>query len=346
MLISKIKKITLAGSLCLLASSAAAGYDFDVGEDGKLTFGGYIKVDARYVSGDVGYRDFWIGTGTPLEASASQFRIFANETRFNTKYVHGDVMGFIEMDFLGGGGNQVVSNSANPRIRHAFIKYEGLTAGQTWTTFMNTSAIPETADFAGATVGLAFIRQGQIRYDIGGFQVSIENPESVGGDTANDDLPDVIARYNFKGDWGDISISALGRSLNTDLGNSETAFGGSIAGRIKTFGKDDLRFQFHQGEVGRYVGIGVAQDLVGEEVESTTSYLVAYRHFWTDTLRSTALYGRVETDIGNAERSQWSVNLFQNLTPHLAIGFEVGNFEIGDQDVDSDYAQLSFRYAL
>ncbi|PKG58472.1 DcaP family trimeric outer membrane transporter [Shewanella sp. GutDb-MelDb] len=346
MLISKIKKITLAGSLCLLAGSAAASYEFDVGDDGKLTFGGYIKVDARYVSGDVAYRDFWIGTGAPLEESASQFRIFANETRFNTKYVHGDVMGFIEMDFLGGGGNQVVSNSANPRIRHAFIKYEGITAGQTWTTFMNTSAIPESADFAGATVGLAFIRQGQIRYDIGNFQFSIENPESVGGDTTNDDLPDVVARYNLKGDWGDISISALGRSLNTDLGNSETALGGSIAGRIKTFGKDDLRFQFHQGEVGRYVGIGVARDLVGEEVENTTSYLAAYRHYWTDTLRSTALYGRVETDIGNAERSQWSVNLFQNLTPHLAIGFEVGNFEIGDQDVDSDYAQLSFRYAL
>ncbi|MCL1057629.1 porin [Shewanella gelidimarina] len=346
MLISKIKKITLAASLCLLAGSAAASYEFDVGDDGKLTFGGYIKVDARYVSGDVAYRDFWIGTGAPLQESASQFRIFANETRFNTKYVHGDVMGFIEMDFLGGGGNQVVSNSANPRIRHAFIKYEGITAGQTWTTFMNTSAIPESADFAGATVGLAFIRQGQIRYDIGDFQVSIENPESVGGDTTNDDLPDVVARYNVKGDWGNISISALGRSLNTDLGNSETALGGSIAGRIKTFGKDDLRFQFHQGEVGRYVGIGVARDLVGEEVENTTSYLAAYRHYWTDTLRSTALYGRVETDIGNAERSQWSVNLFQNLTPHLAIGFEVGNFEIGDQDVDSDYAQLSFRYAL
>ncbi|MCL1048481.1 porin [Shewanella abyssi] len=346
MLISKIKKITLAASLCLLAGSAAASYEFEVGEDGKLTFGGYIKVDARYVSGDVGYRDFWIGTGAPLQESASQFRIFANESRFNTKYVHGDVMGFIEMDFLGGGGNQVVSNSANPRLRHAFIKYDGLTVGQTWTTFMNTSAIPETADFAGATVGLAFIRQGQVRYDIGDFQVSIENPESVGGDTANDDLPDVVARYNFKGDWGNISISALGRSLNTTEGNSETAVGGSIAGRFKTFGKDDLRFQFHQGEIGRYVGVGAASDLIGEEVESTTSYLAAYRHYWTDTLRSTVLYGRVETDIADAERSQWSVNLFQNLTPQLAIGIEVGNFEIGDQDVDSDYAQLSFRYAL
>ncbi|QYJ87310.1 porin [Shewanella mesophila] len=346
MLISTIKKITLASSLCLIAGSAAAGYDFDLGENGKLSFGGYLKADARYVSGDVGYRDFWIGSGAPLAESANQFKIFANESRFNTKYVHGDVMGFIEMDFFGGGGNEVVSNSANPRLRHAFIKYKGLTAGQTWTTFMNTSAIPETADFAGATVGLAFIRQGQIRYDIGNFQVSIENPESVGGDPANDDLPDVVARYNFKGDWGNVSISALGRSLNTQMGKSETAFGGSIAGLIKTFGKDDFRFQFHQGEVGRYVGIGAASDLVGEEVETTTSYLAAYRHYWTDSLRTTVLYGRVETDITEADRSQWSVNLFKNLTPALAIGFEVGNFEIGDQDVDSDYAQFSVRYAL
>ncbi|WP_299787718.1 DcaP family trimeric outer membrane transporter [uncultured Shewanella sp.] len=346
MLISKIKKIALAGSMCIFAGSAMAGYDFKVGEDGKISFGGYLKVDARYVNGDVAYRDFWIGTGTPLAEDASQFRIFANESRFNTKYVHGDVTGFIEMDFLGGGGNQVVSNSANPRIRHAFIKYQGITAGQTWTTFMNTSAIPETADFAGATVGLAFIRQGQVRFDAGNFQFSVENPESVGGDTANDDLPDVVARYNIKGDWGNVSISALGRSLNTTMGNSETAFGGSIAGRIKTFGKDDFRFQFHQGEVGRYVGVGTASDLIGEEVESTTSYLAAYRHYWTDTLRSTVLYGRVETDLADAERTQWSVNLFQNLTPQLAVGFEVGNFEMGDKNVDSDYAQLSMRYAL
>ncbi|WP_394147481.1 DcaP family trimeric outer membrane transporter [Shewanella atlantica] len=346
MLISKIKKIALAGSMYVFAGSAMAGYDFKVGEDGKISFGGYLKVDARYVNGDVAYRDFWIGTGTPLAEDASQFRIFANESRFNTKYVHGDVTGFIEMDFLGGGGNQVVSNSANPRIRHAFIKYQGITAGQTWTTFMNTSAIPETADFAGATVGLAFIRQGQVRFDAGNFQFSVENPESVGGDTANDDLPDVVARYNIKGDWGNVSISALGRSLNTTMGNSETAFGGSIAGRIKTFGKDDFRFQFHQGEVGRYVGVGTASDLIGEEVESTTSYLAAYRHYWTDTLRSTVLYGRVETDLADAERTQWSVNLFQNLTPQLAVGFEVGNFEMGDKNVDSDYAQLSMRYAL
>lgn len=339
-------KVVLASALFAMAGTASAGYEIKLSDNDKITFGGYVKVDARYVDGDVGYRDFWIGTGTPLEEDASQFRIFANETRFNTKYVHGDVTGFIEMDFWGGGGNQIVSNSAHPRIRHAFVKYKGLTVGQTWSTFMNTSAIPESADFAGATTGLVFIRQGQVRYDMGNFQVSIENPESWGGDTSNDNVPDVVARYNFKGDWGSASVSALARQLNTNLGETESAFGVSVAGRIKTIGKDDLRFQFHKGELGRYVGVAAVPDLIGEEVEDLTSILVAYRHFWNETTRSTVLYGKVEGDVSNNERSQWGVNIFKDLTKNLSVGFEVGNFEMEELDRDSNYMQASMRYVL
>ncbi len=327
-------------------SSAFAGYEIDLTDNDKLTFGGYIKIDARYVDGDVAYKDFWTGDGAALTQDASQFKIFANETRFNTKYVHGDVMGFIEMDFWGGGGNEVVSNSAHPRIRHAFVKYKDLTVGQTWSTFMNTSAIPESADFAGATTGLVFIRQGQVRYNVGNFQVSLENPESWGGDTASDSVPDIVARYNFKGDWGSVSVSGLARQLNTTLGNSESAFGASVAGRIKTGGKDDIRFQFHKGELGRYVGVGAVKDLYGEEVEDVTSVLVAYRHFWNESLRSTVLYGKVEGDASDRERTQWGVNLFQDLTKELAVGIEVGNFSIDELDKDSNYVQATMRYML
>ncbi|ADN77228.1 conserved hypothetical protein [Ferrimonas balearica DSM 9799] len=340
------KALAAAGLTLALAAPSQAGFEIDITDNDKLIFGGYIKMDARYVDGDVAYRDFWIGTGTPLEEDASQFRIFANETRFNTKYIHGDVTGFIEMDFLGGGGNEVISNSFHPRIRHAFISYKGVTAGQTWSTIMNTSAIPETADFAGATVGLAFIRQGQIRYSTGGFAVSIENPESWGGDTSNDRLPDVVAKYTLKGDWGNVSLAGLGRELNTNGGNRETAFGGSLAARINTFGKSDLRLQLHYGELGRYISVGGAQDLVGEEVENVTAYLAAYRHFWTDTLRSTFLYGRVETDEANIDNDQWSVNVFQDLNKFLSVGFEVGNFAMNESDADSYYGQFSMRYAL
>jgi hypothetical protein len=343
---SNYKKLLLASSFLATTTSAFAGYEIDLTDNDKLTFGGYIKIDARYVDGDVAYRDFWVGDGAPLAEDASQFKIFANETRFNTKYVHGDVTGFIEMDFWGGGGNEVISNSAHPRIRHAFVKYKDLTVGQTWSTFMNTSAIPESADFAGATTGLVFIRQGQVRYNVGNFQVALENPESWGGDTANDSVPDVVARYNFKGDWGSISVSGLARQLNTTLGNSESAFGASIAGRIKAGGKDDIRFQIHKGELGRYVGVAAVKDLYGEEVEDLTSVLVSYRHFWNETLRSTVLYGKVEGDVSDRERTQWGVNVFQDLTKELAVGIEVGNFSLDELDKDSTYVQATMRYML
>jgi hypothetical protein len=342
-----MKKLFLTTSLLALAGSANAGYTLKISDTDSLSFGGYIKIDARYVDGDVGYRPYWIGTGTPLAESKSQFNINANETRFNTKYVHGDVTGFIELDFINSSqGNQVISNSVSPRLRHAFIKYKNVLAGQTWSTFMNTSALGETADFAGATPGIVFIRQGQIRYTMGNFQVSLENPESNGGDASQDNMPDIIARYNFKGDWGNVSVSGLARSLTDTTGSSESALGVSIAGKIKTVGKDDFKFQIHQGELGRYVGIAFAKDLVGDEVEETTAYLVNYRHFWTENLRSTFQYGHAESDIADKEVSQWSVNLFTNLTKQLKVGVEVGNFSLDHENKDSNYAQLALKYTL
>jgi hypothetical protein len=353
---TKFKKVLLTSSLLVATGAANAGYEIKLSDKDKVSFGGYIKVDARYVDGDVAYRPFWLGAGTAKGngaagafdgTSKSQLNLNANETRFNMKYTHGEVMGFIELDFIGSTqGNQIISNSASPRIRHAFIKYEDVVVGQTWTTFMNTSAIPETADFAGPAMGLAFIRQGQVRYTMGNFQVSLENPFTFGGDGSLDDMPDVIARYNFKGDWGNVSVAGLGRQLNTALGNTETGIGYSVAGRIKTVGKDDIRFQVHGGNVGRYVGVVSATDVVGEEAEDTTSYLVAYRHFWSEDLRSTVAYASAEADISGWESTQWSVNLFKNLTKQLAVGVEVGNYSRDDQDADSNFAQLTMRYVL
>ncbi len=337
---------SFATAMATLSAPAQAAFEFDLGDDQALSFGGYIKLDARYVNGDIAYQDFWIGQGTPMEESGNQFRLFANETRFNTKYTHGDVTGFIEMDFLGGGGNEVFSNSFHPRLRHAFISYKGLTAGQTWSTLMNTSAIPETADFAGATVGLAFIRQGQLRYSVGGFQLAIENPESYGGAPNKDRLPDLIAKYTFKGDWGNLSIAGVGRELNAQNGDRETAAGGSFAARFNIGERNDLRLQLHVGELGRYISLGAARDLVDNEVESVTSYLAAYRQFWSPSWRSTFLYGRVKTDESDADNAQWSVNLFHDLTPFLAMGIEAGNFAMHSDDADSYYGQFSLRYAL
>jgi hypothetical protein len=112
---TSMKKTTsLTGILGLsLALPAAAGFDFDLGNGDKLSFGGYIKVDARYVSGDVKYQDYWRGNN-PGFGDDSHFAINVRETRFNTKYTHGDVSGFIEMYFYGAGGNEIATNSSNP----------------------------------------------------------------------------------------------------------------------------------------------------------------------------------------------------------------------------------------
>ncbi|QOL25104.1 hypothetical protein LP316_12450 [Thalassotalea sp. LPB0316] len=348
-------KMLLISGLMACSQAANAAYEIKLTEEDTLTFGGYIKVDARYVDGNVAYQDFWTGGGRVLDEDASQLKLFANETRFNMKYVHGDVTGFIEMDFHGGGGNQIISNSSHPRLRHAFIKYNDFTIGQTWTTFMNTSALPETVDFAGPLVGEAFARNTMVRYTSGGFEFAIENPESWGvdgidsspdADPANDKLPDFVGKYTMKGDWGNVSFAGLVRQLNFADGSDETTFGGSVAGRVKTFGKDDIRFQLHLGQTGRYVGVTAAPDVFNGEAEDTLSYMVAYRHFWQEDLRSSVFYGYIETDESDRERSHVGVNVFKTLTPKLSLGFEVGQYDMQDRDADSVYAQFSAKYDI
>ena len=349
-----VKKAILASSLLAITTAASASYEIKTGEDSKLIFGGYIKADTRYTDGNIGAVDYWYGGGSKLAEDQSNFGISVNETRFNTKYVHGDVTGFIEMDFYGdavsGGGNEVISNSSNPRLRHAFIKYKNILVGQTWTTFQNTSSLAEAADFGGPLVASAFIRQGQVRYTNGGLQLSIENPESYGGyrgaGKRDDSVPDFIGKYTFKGDWGNVSVSALGRQLKTVTNESKSAFGYGVAGRINTVGKDDLRFQFHGGNVGRYIGVVASTDIEGEEVEDTTSIMVAYRHFWTDDIRSSVFYGNTQTDETDRDRTHWGVNVFKSYTKALSFGLEFGNFEMAEQDADSNYLQLSAKYAL
>jgi hypothetical protein len=367
-----MKKInTLLGLVALsTALPATAGYDFDLGNGDKLSFGGYIKVDTRYVNGDVKYQDYWRGNN-PGFGDNSHFAINVRESRFNTKYTHGDVTGFIEMDFYGAGGNEVATNSSNPRLRHAFIKYKSITAGQYWTNFMPLAALPDALDFAGPIVGEVFVRQPQIRYTNGAFRVAIENPETWGSDGVDvpgsgggtvsdepDKNPDITLSYTIKGDWGEVTAGALARWLEQDTGDvSETALAANISGKIKVGEKDDFRFQVNVGESGRYVGAGMVKDIVVDpstgnlEVEETTAYTIAYRHLWNDAWRSTVYYGAAETDVLELDRSHWGVNLIRQLTPKLWAGAEVGNFSVDDagvgaQNGDSDYIQFSMKFTL
>lgn len=354
------------------ALPAAAGFDFDLGNGDKISFGGYIKVDARYVDGDVNYQDYWRGNN-PGFGDESHFGINVRETRFNSKYTHGDVTGFIEMDFYGGGGNEVATNSSNPRLRHAMIQYKNILAGQYWSTFMPLAALPDALDFAGPIVGEVFVRQPQIRYTNGGLKIALENPDSWGG-SANDTLdqpssgagtvsnepdgsPDVVVSYTVKGDWGEVTVAGLVRKVEDTVAGEdldETAVAGNVSGKIM-LGKDDIRFQANFGESGRYVGAVITTDYVQDSdgewvVEETTAFTLSYRHIWNDDWRSSVYYGYAETDVLEYERSHWGLNLIRQLTPQLSAGAEIGQFSIDDgngaENGDSDYLQFSMKFAL
>ncbi|MEC7644220.1 MAG: DcaP family trimeric outer membrane transporter, partial [Pseudomonadota bacterium] len=175
------------------ASISAQAADTDV------SFGGYVKLDLMVsdytdgqapASGSIA-RQQYIPSLTPVGGNGDDMvtDFSARESRFflstKTKLDNGEVLtGHVEMDFqLTPDGDQRISNSYNPRLRHAFIKYKNWTFGQTWSNFQDLNILGESVDFIGVTDGIVFNRQAQIRYTSGGFSVSIENPETTVTDT-------------------------------------------------------------------------------------------------------------------------------------------------------------------
>jgi hypothetical protein len=127
------------------------------------------------------------------------------------------------MDFLlAGQGDEKVSNSWNPRMRHFYFTYADWLFGQTWTTFQILD-IPEDLDFAGVADGTIFIRQPMIRFSTGGWQFAIENAQttltennsSESLDSESAFFPDMVARYNFYGNWGNLSIAGMNSRIQS-----------------------------------------------------------------------------------------------------------------------------------
>lgn len=362
--------------LASLFASSQAHATFEImhdevdGKDTAVYIGGYAKLDIRHVDGDVAYQDYWVGNfpgGEPVETSRTGFNV--KESRLLFKVNHGEISAVVEVDMYGGGGNEVVSNSSNLRLRHYYINYKNWMVGQNWSTFMPLHALPESLDFGGPHVGEVFARQVQVRYTYGNWQFAIENPETNGdgdidapssavgltGKNADPDesTPDLVARYNWNEDWGTLSVGVLARKLDQG-GIDEFAFATNIAGKIKTFDRDDLRFQITAGDPGRYAAAGMTPDVVVRpntedelEVETTLAYTLAYRHFWDETLRSTVYYGAAKTDVLERDRAHWAVNLLTDIEKNFTVGVEFGNYSVNDEgaeDVDSNYLQFSAVY--
>lgn len=318
------------------------------GTDTSLAIGGYAKLDAVFSNvGAFGsaYGDQYLMLATiPVKAARlgenSQTTLHAKESRFwfksYTPSAYGDINTYLEFDLYG------AADSYLPRLRHAYGSMGGFLGGQTWTTFLNQSAIPETLD-VGSSVGLGNLRQPMIRWSqpfkLFGvpleFQAAAESPgtrlalrEVPALFAPNDDrYPDFIARFKYDSEWGNLTLAGMARQIRyaPSVGPVLAQWGGaaSLAGKINTIGLDNIRFSLSFGNVlGRYISLGsfgdASMDAAANTLRLNNTYgaMLSYQHWWDSQWRSTVAYGFVQSNLArfaNADLSTQGQSVHVNL---------------------------------
>lgn len=349
-------------------------YKKEMAADSKhsYSFGGFVKTSASFSSysdGDLpgasGGRDTYDPNSIPVggEGEDVDFDFTAKESRVNFKSKHildngSKVSTVVEFGlFTGTSGNEKVSNSYRPRLRHAYFTYNNWLFGQNWSTLTDTGAFPESVDFLGAPDGIVFIRQPQIRYSNGPWQVALENPESTianyGGSgrmvTDDNSMPDLILKYVQKSDWGHLSFAGLARTLEYDTvaeSESEFAFGFLFSGKIKVGARDDIRFNFGTGSgMGRYAALNMSAGAVMTDTGSldlidSTFASLGYRHFWNDKWRSNIILSGIEIDNNTdytgfgVTKSTQSAQINLMYSPAAKLTFGVGLLH-GKREIES-----------
>lgn len=285
------------------------------GTNTSFSVGGYVKLDYFYdftsssplVGGVTG------GIGTPLDAANGHAataghsthgvsQITASESRFNiqtrTPTAYGEVKTFIEGDFTNPNGlnNSATftteSDSSGFRLRQAYGTIGPLLAGQTFSTFRDTGAEPDTLDFGGDNYpGTNRVPEIRYTYDAGnGISLigAIENGttnfvDATTGSAAGtfngtvnaSKIPDFVLRADYTQPWGHVSLHGVFRDLYDHQGGttglattpaspntstSEFGYGLGISGDFKTWGKDDAVGQVFGGEgIGRYLSTNCSQ---------------------------------------------------------------------------------------
>lgn len=330
-----------------------------------LKVGGFVKLDvisSGYQDGDLASgaigRDYYVPSSIPIggdnESRDIDFHAKSSRINFETTAQIDDkkVVGFFEWDFMTTTGDERVTNAYSPQLRHAYFTFDKWLFGQTWTTFQNVGALPESLDYIGPSEGTVFVRQAQVRFTVGSWQFSLENPETtvtpLAGNGASDRIvtddaavPDLVARYNLGGGWGNIAVAALARDLNYENGavvdDSEVGFGVSASGKIMLGSRDDLRFMVTAGSgLGRYIGINTINDVSLtpendlEAIDGAAGF-IAYRHMWTDKLRTSVFYsvlqGNYDEELvaGTATKAAESfhVNLLYSPVAKVTLGGEI-----------------------
>ncbi len=351
-------------SVIILIALLPPGLKAQVIDSTEFAFGGYIKTDfinTVYMNGEVGpespLRDFHLPSQIPIGPRDENFGLdfHVKESRFNfdvtTKLLGQEIHGFLELDFiLSSQGDEKVSNSFNPRLRHFYFEWDRLLIGQTWSTFMIV-VVPDDLDFFGATEGIVAARQPMIRYKHKNWMFALENPEttltrfqaSPVEVSEKEILPDVVVRRNLNGDWGMVGISAIYRTLSgVDTLNTKKrtpGYGLSVGCKLKVGQRgDDFRFMATGGTgLGRYLAAnfvagGVLDQGININAIPLINGYVALNHFWMEKKLSSsfnisgfkAFHDRALIG-GEANAAAFSIsgNLKYNPVKQMMLGMEL-----------------------
>ena len=149
----------------------------------------------------------------------------------------------------------------------------------------------------------------------------------------------MVGKVEFSGDWGNWSLAGMAREIRSDgafaAGVADSSWGGaiSVSGRIRLAGQDNLRFNLAYGNgLGRYLSYNTFDDGIIDRnghisLNRITGGYVAWQHWWTDVLRSTAVAGFAHADFpsipvpGSANENVFSTNLNLIWSPSLNASF-------------------------
>jgi hypothetical protein len=361
-----------------------AGF-FRLGDSQTLMrLGGYAKLDVIHDFKLPGDPDLFITSALPLEPvpPANSTSLHIRQSRFNMEIRRptpiGDLRVLYENDFFG-------SSPTNFHLRHLYGQLKNVLVGWTDTTFMDADSLPDTLDFEGPG-SIVFISQPQFRYtwpltkanslafgvEKPTSDVNITNPTRPNvAVTPTTPIPDFVIRYRYETEKGHLQAATVLRSVGGSASLTQTAgvyatkhvfgWGENISGAVKTFAKDSLLFQGAYGNgIGRYLedltGLGADAAVNDVKLVATPAFgtFGAYQHYWTNTLRSSAIYGYLilqreqSQDPAFFHQSQYSAgNLIWNPAGNLHIGLEYIYGRLTSKDNDHGYGsrlQMSMQY--
>lgn len=324
---------------------------------GRLKFNGVydIKGDLHGNSAFLIHKNSMDGQDRPglwLDLRQSQLRFDGTQRLKNGK----EIFARIEADFEGGPDNR-----STFRLRHAFLMYNKILVGQTWSTFGDGDMWPASLfDWDGPT-GLMRGRRPQIRYTIdyaprwqSEVAAELMEPRRLYDYTVPDvpnsinyeprRLPDFVGTLKYKFEPGFVKIAGIYRRIDYGYQDDNKAANGYglsamfnvLAGPQK---KNQFLLQFNYGKgIADYVlPIGGAkldghvstEDVSKLNLLPTLTGMASYQQFWTEKLHSLFVFSMSDFDSKKAS-FDWDrmtnlyagTNLMYNILPNLTTGAE------------------------